>query len=253
MAVRCGKGHYHQNVAEVRACYNGERVADVSEQSGPREFGDPAAAPKPTAKQLGFIENLLKKQGLRYIPGIQTLDRRSASAVIDSLKGGSAQVHPDFEPHNPANSFAHGTAHVEVETFERMDIPGLGSVPVPKAPAFDPHSLEDGFYALPDPEGAALPVVYKVVHNVVQGDGTRAYAKRLNTDTGEWQMARGGISLLRPEHKMTLEQALKVAKVVAKDVNGALYGRCFKCGRTLTAEDSIERFMGPVCAESFSE
>jgi Family of unknown function (DUF6011) len=245
--IRCGKGHYHESVADVRACYNGERVQDVATDEGffPRQD------PKPTAKQLSFIENLLNKSGLQYVPGLDTLNRRSASAVIDTLKGGSAALHPDFELLNPANSFANGTAHIERQTFERVDIPGLGTVPLPKAPAFDPHSLEDGFYALPDPEGAHLPVVYKVVRNVVQGDGTRAYAKRLNTDTGEWDMARGSISLLRPEHKMTLEQALKVAKVVAKDVNGALYGRCFKCGRTLTAEDSIERFMGPVCAQSF--
>lgn len=134
--------------------------------------------------------------------------------------------------------------------FEQADIPGLGKVPIQKRDDFDPQSLADGFYALPDPEGAQLPVVYKVIV-AVHGSG-RKYAKRLNTDTGEWDIARGAIRLLRPEHKMTLEQALAVAKVVANDVQGELYGRCFVCGRTLTNEDSIERFMGPVCAEKFA-
>lgn len=236
MKVRCGKGHYHNSVAEVRACYNGERVTDVATEAQ-TPFPGATEEPKPTAKQLSFIESLLKRQGLVYTPGLDSLNRRSASAVIDTLKGANPGTYPDFEPESAS-------------AFEDMDIPGLGTVPVRKAPAFDPETLEDGFYALPDPEGKRLPVVYKVIV-AVHGSG-RKYAKRLNTDTGEWDMARGSISLLRPEHKMTLQQAMDVAKVVANDVNGALYGRCFKCGRTLTNEDSIERFMGPVCADSFN-
>lgn len=247
MAVRCGKGHYHETGTDVRRCYNGERVEDVSGTAGRSE------EPKPTEKQLSYIESLLRKSGLVYLPGTQELNRRSASDVISLLLDGTAKlVHPDFEPFNPANSFAHGTAHVEVQSgsdFEKMNIPGLGDVPVRKAPAFDSEMLDDGFYALPDPEGGNLPVVHKVIV-AVHGSG-RKYAKRLNTDTGEWDMARGAIKLLRPEHKMTLQQALDVAKVVAQDVNGALYGRCFKCGRVLTKEESIKRFMGDTCAASF--
>lgn len=276
MQIRCGNHQgtfYHDSIADVRACFEGANVATVAQQ---------AQRPKPTAKQLSYIESLLSKNSLRYVPGMNSLDKFSASGVITALKDGSAHESDDFEPtssgyvclpcaggdcgecigrlpndlvcqhscSNPANSFANGTAHVEAGTFERMDIPGLGNVPVRKTPDFDTETLDDGFYALRDPNGENLPVVYKVIV-AVHGSG-RKYAKRLNTDTGEWGMARGAIRLLRPEHKMSLEDALKVAKAVATDVNGALYGRCFKCGRTLTAEDSIERFMGPVCAESFN-
>jgi uncharacterized protein DUF6011 len=161
---------------------------------------------------------------------------------------------------NPANSFAHGTAHVERqtfaeptgkrETFERTDIPGLGNGTLPKRPAFDPETLEDGFYALPDSENESLPAVYKVIV-AVHGSG-RKYAKQLNTDTGEWDMARGAIRRLRPEHKMTLAQALEVAKAVSSNPESRLYGRCFKCGLPLTKEESIGRMMGDICAGKFT-
>lgn len=146
-----------------------------------------------------------------------------------------------------SNSFKHGTAHVERQTFEEVEIPGLGKVPVRKPERFDPEKLEDGFYALPTGDEFE---VYKVVI-AVHGSG-RKYAKRLNIETGEWEMAPGKIRKLRPEHQMTLKQALKVAKAVATDVESRLYGRCFVCGRTLTREDSIKRFMGPICAAKFA-
>lgn len=44
---------------------------------------------------------------------------------------------------------------------------------------------------------------------------------------------------LRPETKMTLEQAKHYGK---------MYGMCIKCGRTLTDEVSIAEGIGPVCA-----
>lgn len=218
--IRCGRGHYHNSVAEVRACYNGETVTDVAEERT-------AAAPaKPTEKQMSYAESLLKRNGLVYLPGLDTLNRQTISGVIDALKSGEARQAPVFGP-------------AEDDTVE---VPGLNGVRVPKRPAFDPETLDDGFYMREDN-------VYKVIV-AVHGSG-RKYAKVLS-ESGTWEMAPGAVAKLRPEHKMTLEQALKVAKHVANDVNGALYGRCFKCGRVLTNEDSIERFMGPVCAESFS-
>lgn len=219
--IRCGKGHYHESIAEVRACYNGERVTDVTPE------GNPQGPAKPSEKQINYAESLLKRNGLRYLPGLETLNRQTISGVIDKLKSGEAHSAPVFGP---------------AEEDDTVEVPGLSGVRVPKAPAFDPETLDDGFYFHED-------VVYKVII-AVHGSG-RKYAKALS-ENGTWEMAPGAVRKLRPEHKMTLEQALEVAKVVANDVNGALYGRCFKCGRVLTAEDSIERFMGPVCAESFS-
>lgn len=219
--IRCGRGHYHTSVAEVRACYNGERVTDVT----PERSAD--AEPKPTEPQISYLERLLKKNGVNYVPGIANLTKRTISPVINKLKAGDVSG-ADFEPtFNPANSFANGTAHIEVQ----------------KGSDFDPETLEDGFYF----NGGS---VYKVIV-AVHGSG-RKYAKRLEEETGSWEMAPGAVRTLRPEMKLTLEDALKVAKVVATNPQSQLYGRCFKCGRVLTDEDSIERFMGPVCAESFA-
>lgn len=95
-------------------------------------------------------------------------------------------------------------------------------------------ALEDGMYLM---DG----IVYKVQH-AVHGSG-KQYAKRLLPNSeGERAVfiyAPGVVNKLRPVHRMTMEQAKEW---------GALYGTCVRCGAVLTAEDSIERMMGPVCA-----
>jgi len=94
--------------------------------------------------------------------------------------------------------------------------------------------LEDGMYVL---DG----VIYKVQH-AVHGSG-RQYAKRLVPNSpGErasFEYAPGMVRKLRPEHRMSLDQAKEF---------GALYGTCCQCGRVLTNEDSIEAGIGPICA-----
>lgn len=95
-------------------------------------------------------------------------------------------------------------------------------------------SLEDGMYVL-DGE------IFKVQH-AVHGSG-KQYAKRvIPNGPGEkatFVYAPGVVTRLRPEHRMTKDQAKQW---------GALYGTCVRCGALLTAEDSIDRMMGPTCA-----
>ena len=96
-----------------------------------------------------------------------------------------------------------------------------------------PVELEDGIYEL---DGD----LYKVVH-AVHGSG-RQYAKVLVIEDGEggtWEMARGVVSRLRPEMKVSLERAREL---------GRIYGVCVRCGATLTDEESIEAGIGPVCS-----
>lgn len=96
--------------------------------------------------------------------------------------------------------------------------------------------LEAGIYLRDD-------VVYKV-QRAVHGSG-RMYAKALVVDefgSARFEMAKGAIFKLAPEHRMTLEQAKEF---------GAVYGVCCRCGATLTDETSIEAGIGPVCAKSF--
>jgi len=92
--------------------------------------------------------------------------------------------------------------------------------------------------------------IYKV-QRAVHGSG-RLYAKVLvvhdqNFDfqhgmTGgnaTFEFAKGMVYKLKPEEKMTLEQAAEY---------GRLYGVCCVCGATLTDEDSIAAGIGPICA-----
>lgn len=95
--------------------------------------------------------------------------------------------------------------------------------------------LEDGMYLL-DGE------IYKVQY-AVHGSG-KPYAKRLVPPATEGERARfdyapGMVRKLRPEHRMSLEQAREY---------GELYGVCVRCGAVLTKEKSIERAMGDTCA-----
>lgn len=92
------------------------------------------------------------------------------------------------------------------------------------------------------PEGMHLlrGEVFKV-QIAVHGSG-RPYAKRLEKGSGEFVYDKGAIRNLSEDTLMTLEQAKEF---------GHLYGRCCRCGRTLTDEGSIAAGIGPVCATKF--
>lgn len=112
--------------------------------------------------------------------------------------------------------------------------------PVP----FDSETLDSGMYKI----GAEIFKVQIAVH----GSG-RKYAKQLEVQThergmelaqpvGKFIFCAGAIRKIRPEHKMSLDEAKAFGKI---------YGVCCKCGRTLTDETSIENGIGPVCGASF--
>lgn len=215
MAVRCGNHEtttYHESVAEIRQCFAGESVkTSVTNHdlwTGP--------ALEPTKPQLKYINDLLRQKSAEYVPGVDTIVRSAVSGILSDLKSGSWTESADYR---------------RIETAVTKDLPKSNGS------AFDPETLDDGFYVR-DGE------VYKVIV-AVHGSG-RKYAKKLDLEVGKWQFDRGAIHKLRPEHWMTLEQALEVAKV-SRNVNSALYGACFICGRTLTDETSIDRGIGPIC------
>lgn len=107
--------------------------------------------------------------------------------------------------------------------------PAAQAAPKPAEPTSEPEKLGDGYYKY---EG----IIYKVQWNLSR---THLYAKELNPDDGKWIYAPGMLTYLRPEHRLTQEQAAEFGK---------LYGICCICGRTLTNEVSIEAGIGPVCA-----
>lgn len=105
-----------------------------------------------------------------------------------------------------------------------------------------PEVEADGMYRNPE-TGEIFKV--QVAHH---GSG-KLYAKKLvkldepTTVRGkeahyEFVMARGAIMTIKPEWRLTREDAKEF---------GDLYGCCMRCGTVLTDEKSIERGMGPTC------
>lgn len=79
-------------------------------------------------------------------------------------------------------------------------------------------------------------VVYRVVEN---REKTRRYAKSLNFASGRWDYARGVVSELTPQDRLTVERAAEL---------GHHHGICVCCGAELSDPESVERGIGPVCA-----
>jgi len=108
-----------------------------------------------------------------------------------------------------------------------------------------PKVNQDGMYRIiiEDPHNdGTTGQIWKVQWNRASGDGHKLYAKVLTDEpSGVWhfEYVPGGILKLRPEDRMTLEEAQQFGK---------LYGVCCVCGRALTDETSIEAGIGPVCA-----
>jgi hypothetical protein len=106
---------------------------------------------------------------------------------------------------------------------------GLAPQPSPGAPVAE---VAEGMYR--DPDGAIFKAQRTRQHD-------RLYAKRLvvRPDGGTFEFESGLIRRIRPEWRMTVEEAAQFGK---------LYGWCCVCGAKLTDEKSIAAGIGPVCA-----
>lgn len=114
---------------------------------------------------------------------------------------------------------------------------------------FDPQTLEIGVYKIS--RGENDQDILKVVLNKAK---TRKYAKRLVPINGtrlneydervkwDWTYAPGDIDRIRPEYRMTEEEA---------KLFGTKYGICASCGRPLKDAKSVEAGIGPVCIKHF--
>ena len=90
--------------------------------------------------------------------------------------------------------------------------------------------LDEGMYKVGDD-------IFKVYHTQAGHIAT----KQLTEDGFEYT-GRKPLAKIKPEHRMTLDQAKEYGKVT---------GTCCNCGRLLTNEDSIEAGIGPICAGKF--
>lgn len=176
-----------------------------------------------TEKQLSFLITLATERGWIYDNKERTLTNpEGRTASVDILSKAAASAVIDGLLKTPKVAKAQ---------------PKAESAPV---------VTEDGMYMIGD-------TIYKV-QRAIHGSG-RLYAKVLViVENAVWDednekivtpavvrfdRAPGVIFKLRPEHRMTKDQAKEF---------GALYGTCVRCAATLTDEESIDRGMGPVCA-----
>lgn len=193
----------------------GEYVREDYEVHGsPFDFEPQIPAPVKngaTEKQINFLIKLMNERDLPWTQDqLDKLTKKDASSLIDTIL--SAPKAPKKVP--------------------------AGKPAAPKAP-----EITDGMYLNPE-TGEIFKVQY-----AVHGSG-KLYAKKLVVweDEGNlpasvsFEYAPGMVYKLRPEWRMTLDQAKEF---------GALYGTCCVCARTLTKEESIEAGIGPICAGKF--
>jgi hypothetical protein len=212
MSIRCanhnGDPIYHETVADVRFCFTNGPVADFD----------------PTDSGVKFP--------------IQ----------------GSRAADPDWMRTDYGSETEATRAALAQEAAEQVRTEYVRTATLTRTPV-----TQDGMYIKADGQ------IFKVQYNRAKGDGRRLYAKQLvvrTLDGGravrqtsglldvlkesispladmDFVYASGAIYQLCAEERMTPEQAKQFGK---------LYGRCVRCGRVLTLEESIDRMMGAVCA-----
>lgn len=209
--IKCGhcRGS-HETIDAVRNCSSSPGTVTTATYAQRVAF---AVHPPMTGKQENFVVDLTAK---RVTSGLNSDLLVTISMIIENsmlaLQGKERK-------------------HVITRFAASQAIDALLSCPQQQ----QQQSIDDGMYIMDD-------VIYKVQH-AVHGSG-RQYAKRFvppayDGARATFTHAPGVIRKLRPEHRMTNEQA---------KAYGALYGTCVQCGRVLTKEESIERGMGDVCA-----
>lgn len=93
-------------------------------------------------------------------------------------------------------------------------------------------AVEEGFYILDD-------MVYRVQKAKSSGNLYAKILKPVVFGTAHWEYAPGMMRKLGDAQKLTVEVAASM---------GHHYGVCMICGRTLTAEESVQAGIGPICA-----
>ncbi|WP_440066472.1 DUF6011 domain-containing protein [Streptosporangium sp. OZ121] len=103
-----------------------------------------------------------------------------------------------------------------------------------KSPYRTTAKLEAGFYSL-----------HEYIYEVRISEAGRAYALEIFlNEVGKVcrEIARGVVRDLRPEHALTIEEAMAFGRET---------GSCCICGRVLTNPESIEKGIGPICEQRF--
>lgn len=181
---------------------------------------------EPTAKQLGFLNRLLNEADelLTRRFGITMIAWPEAAEAVRRMRDTEGRTRKEVSAMIDAAMDNNKQLRAEVEALaEEHGIPE--AAPAPK------EFVTTGMYRVGERIFKVLP----------SRQSERHYAKELTgspEDGFGFVYARGAMSLIGPEHRMTAEQAAQF---------GALTGTCCCCGKLLTDPVSIAAGIGPVC------
>lgn len=102
-----------------------------------------------------------------------------------------------------------------------------------------------------DHAGAEVKLEAKQVYRAADGRVIRIqvskqgnlYGKVLDEESGAWEYLPRVKAELSGARLLTLDEAIAISAAI---------GQCVRCSRTLTAEDSVRRGIGPVCSKAFA-
>ena len=228
-----------------------------------------AAAPKVSQAKLDYVASLLRElwasdaeTAEELVAELPTFDAAHIDRMIDNIKPilpiteGQERflrnlVGQKLAPGSELAEAILAKAPLLTKTEAKRHLDDLQQLPDYVAPVAAgekparrnaPEVEADGMYRNPETGD-----IYKV--QVAHHGSGKLYAKILvkldepTTVRGkeahyEFVMARGAIMAIKPEWRLTREDAKEF---------GDLYGCCMRCGTVLTDEKSIERGMGPTC------
>lgn len=205
-----------------------------------------------TVRQIEFLKDLLAER--EWSNGSEKYVARTAQLNVaiglatrpeskDSLAKRGITVHHLGERVNEVLAYAEAPMLTRSGASKLIELlkaqPRKSAQPVDATPITTTGEIADGFYEFTYDRGqVAIAKVVRAVH----GSG-RQYAKQLDPETGVFEYVGGLLAEVRQSGvPLTLERAKEL---------GHLYGRCIRCGRTLTDEASIAAGMGKVCISKF--
>jgi uncharacterized protein DUF6011 len=186
---------------------------------------------RPTARQTAFLTRLLDE-------AVELLDRRDNITGCEwpEARTHVARIRREMDSMGRWGMSAAIDAAMDNNKQLRAELEGMNVQLPAEAPAPPRTFVTTGMYRVNDRIFKVLP----------SRSSDRHYAKELvgESDGGyAFEYTPGAMRLIRPEHKLTQEQAAEF---------GRLTGHCCWCGRLLTDPKSIEAGIGPVCAGKFT-
>ena len=220
------------NLAKLTKKAASKLIDEILEEAPNPEVAAPAGIVVAAPVAATDVEAWLEGLGRKVEPDDVTPELAAAATEWAKAWDGSFEFMVDMRAKARQGSLSQGMAKGVLNCW-RADIQRR-----PKATKGKPAAevTEDGMYRTPDGE------IFKV--QIAHHGSGNLYAKRLvvGGGKGRFEYEAGAIRKLRPEWKMTLEEAKEF---------GRLYGVCCNCAAVLTDEDSIAAGIGPVCATKF--